>query len=183
MRMRSTRIGNYTRQHRPESGFSMIEMAVATAILLFGVVMLAQLVPASLRSNMFNRFDSTSVVIAQRELDQMIDQPLTAAQFTDADGRVILLGDPAAPNVVVGGPVQMVGNSAKVDFTAAAVANYNFNFVDANDPVQPTYQVRWAVITNVQAGIIVSKRFLVGVYNQNNTAMLPPVTVEAGVQK
>ncbi len=181
--MRKSRIGKYTRQRRPESGFSMIEMAVATAVLLFGVVMLAQLVPASLRSNMFNRFDSTSVVIAQRELDQMIDQPLTATQFTDADGRIIALGDSAAPGVVVGGPVQMVGNSAKVNFTPAAVANYNFNFVDPNDPVQPTYEVRWAVITQVQIGTIVSKRFLVGVYNRNNTAMLPAVTVEAWVQK
>ncbi len=87
------------------------------------------------------------------------------------------------PSVVVGGPVQMVGNSAKVNFTAAAVANYNFNFVDPNDPVRPTYEVRWAVITQVQLGTIVSKRILVGVYNRSNTALLPSVTVEAWVQK
>src|SRR5713101_419496 len=181
--MRTSRIGNYTRQRRPESGFSMIEMAVATAVLLFGVVMLAELVPASLQLNMSNRFDSTSVVIAQRELDQMIDQPITATQFTDADGRVILLGNAATPNVVVGGPVVMVGNSARVNFTPADVANYNFNFVDPNDPVRPTYEVRWAVITQVQTGTIISKRILVGVYNRNNTALLPSVTVEAWVQK
>lgn len=164
-------------------GFTLVELAIATVVLLLGAVMVMQLVPAAMQSNVYNRYDSTAVVVAQRELDQMISQPLAAAQFTDADGRVILLGNSAAPNTVVGGPVLTAGNIVKIDFTAAAVANYNFAYQDANDPTQPTYEVRWAVITTVSGGTVVSKRFIVGAWKRNATLVMPPVTLEAWVQQ
>jgi len=84
---------------------------------------------------------------------------------------------------VVGGPVLTSGNSVKVDFTAAAVTNYNFAYIEANDPAQPTYEVRWAVITTVSGGTVVSKRFIVGAWKRNATQVVPPVTLEAWVQQ
>ncbi len=166
-----------------QQGFTLIELAIAILVLLLGVVMVMQLVPAAMQSNLYNRYDSTAVVIAQRELDQMMTQPVWALQFTDADGRVIQLGNPGTPNTVVGGPVQMVGNAARIDFSAAAVPNYNFLYVDLNDPTQPNYEIRWAVITTVSGSQVVSKRFIVGVWKRNATQVMPPVTIEAWVQR
>jgi len=58
-----------------QRGFSILEMMLATIILLVGLVAIAQLVPASILMNYRNRTDSSALVFAQREMDQMLDQP------------------------------------------------------------------------------------------------------------
>lgn len=160
-----------------------MELVIATAVLMLGVVAVMQLVPAAMQSNLNNRYDSTAVVIAQRVLDQMITQPLSATQFTDADNRIIQLGNSATPEVVVGGPVQMVGRQAQIDFTAAPVANYNYSYIDSNDPVPPPFEIRWAVVTTMSGTTVIAKRFFVGAWKRNATRVMPPVTVEAWVQR
>jgi Tfp pilus assembly protein PilV len=164
-----------------QCGFTLTELTIAMLVLMFGVVAVMQLVPAAMQANLRNRYDTTTVVLAQRELDQMVTQPLSAANFTDADGRVIALGDATQPNVLVGSPVIVVGNLVRVDFTAAAVANYNFTAVDPDDASATPYEVRWAVITNAVAGSVVSKRYIVGAWQPDRTHAAPPVTIEASV--
>jgi len=176
-----------------ERGFTLVELAVAMAVLLFGIAAVAQLIPISIQSNMRNRYDSTAVVMAERLLNQMVNQPLTATQFTDVydNNRVILLGSVAA-NGLVGNPIAVVSsappagplNLVRVDFTAAAVANYNFTAADPNAAVPAiSYEVRWSVITNMQGTTVVSKRFLVGVWKRDPRNVTLPVTVEAWVQR
>ena len=82
----------------------------ATVILLVGLVAIAQLVPASILMNQQNRTNSSALVFAQHELDQMLDQPMTANSFTDALGNVCLLGDPAVTNTVQGTNVLLYSN-------------------------------------------------------------------------
>jgi len=164
-----------------QCGFTLTELTIAMLVLMFGVVAVMQLVPAAMQANLRNRYDTTTVVLAQRELDQMVTQPLSAANFTDADGRVIALGHATQPNVLVGSPVIVVGNLVRVDFTAAAVANYNFTAVDPDDASATPYEVRWAVITNTVAGSVVSKRYIVGAWRPDPTHAAPPVTIEASV--
>src|SRR6266851_448879 len=88
-----------------QEGFSILEMMIATIILLVGLVAIAQLVPASILMNYRNRTDSSALVFAQRELDQMLDQPLSSGFFIDAMGNTCQLGDPAAANSVQGSTV------------------------------------------------------------------------------
>jgi Tfp pilus assembly protein PilV len=164
-----------------QCGFTLTELTIATLVLMFGVVAVMQLVPAAMQANLRNRYDTTTVVLAQRELDQMITQPLSAANFTDADGRVIALGDATQPNVLVGSSVIVVGNLVRVDFTAAAVANYHFTAVDPNDASATPYEIRWAVITKAVAGNVVSKRYIVGAWRPDRTHPTPPVTIEGSV--
>lgn len=64
-----------TRLHFQQAGFSLVEMMIATVILLVGLVAVAQLVPASLTLNYRNRMDSSALVLAQRQLDVLLDQP------------------------------------------------------------------------------------------------------------
>ena len=166
---------------RTERGFTLTELAIATLVLLVGSVAVMQLVPAAMQSNLRNRYDTTATVIAQRELDQMITQSLSSASFVDADGRAIALGNVAAVNQVVGGPVVTVNNTARINFNAPAVANYNFTYIDLNDAARVPYEVRWAVITNAVGGVPISKRFIVGAWKRDPRQTAPPVTIEGWV--
>src|SRR5260221_2726114 len=76
---------------RQQSGFTLLELAVATLILMVGIAGVVQLVPASQNSNLNNRVDTTAMVFAQREMDQIINQPLTSATFTDSAGQAVNL--------------------------------------------------------------------------------------------
>lgn len=167
--------------HRSQRGFTLVELAIATVVLLVGVVAVMQLVPNAMQSNLRNRYDSSAVVIAQRLLDQMMSQSLSAAQFTDADGRVINVGSAVAP--FVGGPVQNVQNMARLDFNTAVQDACGFTYVDVNDPTRPNYEVRWAVISTVSGGQVVAKRYIVGAWKREGRQVYPPVTVEGTVQQ
>lgn len=171
------------RQRASQRGFTLVELALAALVLMVGVVAAAQLVPLALQSNQNNRQDTTATVIAQREIDQMISQPLTATTFTDSDGRVINLGTPATPNAVIGSPAVMNGPMVQINFNVAAVPGYNFTYTDPNNPNGPPYQVRWAVVVTASGGKAVAKRFIVGCWQQNPKQFTQPVTIDSWVQK
>src|SRR5712692_11896606 len=109
----------FTKRRTCERGFSILEMLFATIILLVGLVAVAQLVPASILLNYRNRTDSSALVYAQRELDQFLGQPLTVTSFTDADGNVCSLGNPAAPNTV------LPDSTAAIFYNGQTVINFN----------------------------------------------------------
>ena len=166
-----------------QRGFTLIELAVATVVFLVGVVAVMQLVPAALQSNLSNRVDTTSVVVVQRELDQMVKQPFASVTFTDADGNVCNLGNAATPNVVVGSPVVQYGEFVRIDFRQPRVGGYNFQAADPLNPIEGGYDVRWAVITSVNAtGTVVSKRFIVGARQNLGTRSLAPVSLDSWQQ-
>jgi prepilin-type N-terminal cleavage/methylation domain-containing protein len=178
------------RTMRPARGFTLVELVISMAVLMIGIAAVAQLVPLATRTNMNNRQDTTAVVLAERLMNQMVNQPLTATQFTDVDGRVILLGNLGASGLT-GNPIIVVASKpltanfdlVRVDFTANAVPNYNFIYVNPNDANQTVYEVRWSVITRVAGPTVVSKRFLVGVWRRDPRGVTVPVTVDGWVQR
>src|ERR1700745_118923 len=94
------------------------------------IISVGQLVPASLQLNASNRLDTTATVIAQRELDQMLSQPLWKTSCEDPDGQPISLDGTASS----GSPVIMQGQTAQIDFPAAPVAGFSIpKYVDPND--------------------------------------------------
>src|ERR1700747_3758862 len=104
-----------------EHGFSILEMLIASVILMFGIVGVVQLVPASLQLNANNRLDTLATVIAQRELDQMLAQPLNVNSFIDQAGYTISLGGAGSP----GAPVVMDSTgSVLINFGAAPVTGF-----------------------------------------------------------
>jgi prepilin-type N-terminal cleavage/methylation domain-containing protein len=176
--------------HFKQSGFTMIEMLIATVVMVVGLVGVAQLVPLSISLNSSNRNDSTALVFAQRELDAMVDQPISAPNFSDPQGvlcapvgYVCNLGNAATPKVPVGSPVVMLNNRPVIDFTQAQVANYSFNYTDPNDPFGLSYDVRWAVITYATGGNAGGKRFIVGVRRRGGNGPFLPVTLDTMVEK
>ncbi len=168
----------------------MVEMLLATVVLMVGLVGVAQLIPLSIRLNSANRSDSTELVFAQRELDEMVDQPLAAVSFSDPQGvlcpagQQCNLGNVATPRVVVGSPIVMINNRPMIDYSAATVANYNFTYLDPNDPFGRPYDVRWAVITYANAAASATgKRFIVGARRNGGNTPLLPVTLDTMVEK
>lgn len=169
-------------------GFSLVEMLIATVILLVGLVGIAELVPASILINQKGRLDSTSLVFAQREMDQMLVHPLTDTSFLEANGAFCpggfcSLGDASAPGTVEGNNVIWVNNRPFIDFSGAPVDNFSFIYTDPNDPFGVRYDVRWAVVTTVNGTSITGKRFFVGVRQLNGGNFVPAVTLDAMVEQ
>jgi prepilin-type N-terminal cleavage/methylation domain-containing protein len=165
-----------------QRGFSILEMMLATIILLVGLVAVAQLVPASILINYRNRADSSALVFAQRELDQMLDQPLTVNSFPDALGNTCQLGDPTNPNTLQGTNVVIFNSQALIDFSSS-VSGYNFTFQDPADPSGTTYDVRWAVIITGNGATAYSKRFILGVRQVGGNGYFQPITLDTLVGK
>lgn len=171
-----TRVG----RKRNQRGFTLIEVLIAIVILLFGVVAVAQLVPASVGSNSANRNDSSALVFAQKEIGKFLRQPLniTPPSFTNEEGFICSLGDPTQPNVVVGNAVVPFYNQLVIDFSAGPVANYSFTYQDPNDAAGVIYDIRWAVITTTNNGFVTSKRFILGARKQAGNGIYRPVTLD-----
>lgn len=173
-----------TRLRVRQQGFSILEMLIATVILLVGLVSVAQLVPASLLMNYRNRLDSSALVFAQRRLDEMLDQPLTSNSFVDDLGNTCQLGNPASPNVIQGTNVVNLNNEALIDFSGATPPDgYAFTYQDPKDPNGITYDVRWAVIVTGNGSTASSKRFILGVRQLGGNGFSRPVTLDTMVAK
>ncbi len=181
---------SFTSRGKQEGGFSLLEMMLATVILLVGLVAIAQLVPASILLNYRNRTDSSAMVFAQREMDFMIDQPLFMTNFADPLGvycplsTFCNLGTPAPQNQVQGSPVVAVNNQTLIDFgNATGIANWSFTYQDPNDPNGATYDIRWAVIVTGNGSTASSKRFILGIRQVGGNGYFQPITLDTMVGK
>jgi prepilin-type N-terminal cleavage/methylation domain-containing protein len=161
-------------------GFTLIEMMIAMLMLTVAMLAVAKLVPFSMRLNQANREDSTSLVLAQNEMNQFIAQPLANTVFTDTGGNICTLGNPATPNQFVGSPVVAFNGGQVINFGAAQVPGYSYLWFDPNDPTRLRYDVRWAVYTLANGA---GRRFIVGVRAQGGDAPLFPVNLDSMVEK
>jgi prepilin-type N-terminal cleavage/methylation domain-containing protein len=183
------REGKIRAMHGNASGFTLLEMLLATVIVLVGLVAVAQLVPTSVLLNSNNRNDATALVFAQREMEALREQPLTNTTFSDPAGvlcplgNLCQLGDPGLPLTLVGSPVNLPGGSPIVDFSAAPVDGYSFTYTDPNDPYGATYDVRWAVIIRTNPTGVTAKRFILGVFRRGMRSPSLPVTLDTLVEK
>jgi type II secretory pathway pseudopilin PulG len=187
LRVRMTRMPGIKK--RRDAGFSLLETMMATVVLIIGLVGVAQLVPASMLLNSGNRTNSSSLVLAQRELDQMIAQPLVPPTnppgFTDAQGIFCYLGDPTKPNQLVGSPIMVANNRPVIDFAQDPVIGYSYAtpYIDPNDPTRAQWDIRWAVITTTNGPVITGKRFIVGARQVGGTGFVLPVTLDTVVNR
>lgn len=177
-----------SRARNRESGFTLVEVFMAIVVLLVGIVAVAQLVPASISSNSTNRNDSSALVFAQREMDQFLNQPLNMAltppAFIDALGFSCDLGDPAQPaNVAFGSPTVLYQNQVIIDFTQPVFPGYHFTYQDPNDPAGVVYDLRWAVFTASNNGLVTSKRFILGARKEGGNGIYKPVTLDTILEK
>lgn len=142
-----------------QAGFTFIELAVAVVVLLIGVIGVAQLIPFSLDLDLRNRYNSLSLFVAERQLEQIVRQPVDVQEnaaapdynFTDADGQPVYLG--ALPIPAIAPANQPPPNPVQ---RGCPVAN---GFIDFDQPCAEagytktvtlggvTFEVRWNVLT------------------------------------
>jgi hypothetical protein len=157
-------------------------MVLASAIMMVGIISVVQLVPVSLQLNASNRLDTMATVVAQRELDQMLAQPVSVTTFSDKEGRTISLGGAGSP----GAPVVMdpQGKTVQIDFTADPVPGFSIpQYIDPNDPTRAAFELRWAVIPQLNGARVVSERIIIGCRQTNATRPVLPVNLDTWVQK
>jgi len=172
-------------KRRGQQGFTLIELMIAIVVLVVGVVSVAQLVPAAIFLNSRNRSDSSSLVYAQREMDQFVNKAFIPAPytFTDQQGNLNCnVGGGTVFDAVVGSPVTAVGGHVAINFTGGKVAGYSYNYTDPTDPTT-NYDVRWAVINTGTANNVYSRRFILGVQKSGGDTPLPPVTLDTTVSR
>ena len=175
---------DFAKSRREENGFSVLEMILASAILMVGIASVVQLVPASLNSSVVNRLDTIATVVCQRELDQMLGQPLSVNSFQD-EGQTISLGGTGSP----GASVLMSGQSVVVDFSPGTAPPAGFSatmLADPNDATSESFELRWAVFPQLSNGVVVGRRIVIGCRRANgggNQPLLLPVTLDSSVQK
>jgi prepilin-type N-terminal cleavage/methylation domain-containing protein len=171
-----------------ERGFTLVEMLMATVIVVVGLVAVAQLVPTSMMMNANNRSDGTALVIAQRQMEALRAIPLYTTSFSDPLGvtcprtTTCFVGDPNQPGQVVGSPVALFNNSPVIDFAQAQVNGYSFMYTDPNDPTGAVNDVRWAVVT-VTNGTVTGRRILVGAFRRGMRTPTYPVSLDTMVSK
>jgi hypothetical protein len=173
-------------KEKPQAGFSILELILASAILMVGIISVVQLVPASLQLNANNRFDTMATVIAQRELDQMLNQPLTVDSFVDKKGNEISLGDANASGAsgASGASPFMDGQTAVIDFSPGSGTPPQGYYLDLSDyPGGPTFELRWAVISEVNSGKVISRRIIIGCKRTNSSQPTFPVTLDTWIEK
>lgn len=171
-----------------EGGFTLVEMLVATVVVVIGLVAVAQLVPTSMMMNANNRSDGTALVIAQKQMEALRAVPLTVNSFTDPLGvtcplaTTCFVGDPNQPGQVVGSPVVLFNNSPVIDYSQALVNGYGYTYTDPNDPAGAVNDVRWAVVT-VTNGAVNGRRIIVGAFRRGMKTPAYPVSLDTMVSK
>ena len=171
----------FARSGRKQNGFSVLEMILASSILMVGIVSVVQLVPASLKSSVGNRLDTMATVVCQRELDQMLSQPLNVNSFQD-QGQTISLGGVGSP----GASVLMSGQSVVIDFSPGTIPPAGFSATMYADPTSASFELRWAVFPQLNNGVVVGRRIVIGCRRANSAGdqqLLLPVTLDSSVQK
>lgn len=176
---------------RTQQGFTLLELAIATVVLLFGVVAVMQLVPRAIQANLDNRMSTTSTVIAQRLMDLMTNAGVNSATLVDSSGTFpcnafnvcsMGVGGGAVGDFTAGSPLLAGG---RINFGAPPVPGFRILYQDPNEPSGTPYDIRWAVVTSVrtvgpQTAIVVSKRIILGVQRQNGR---DPVTLTSWITR
>jgi hypothetical protein len=166
----SNEVVSADRHLRRATGFTVLEVLVATLILMIGIIGVSEMVPRALDSDLRNRNTSSAILASQTELEQMLGLPIDVNQlttasdysFTDTDGVAAYLGAlPNPPTAAIGAappPSLQSGcpltSNGMIDFgQPCTAAGYTKTFTPTNlaGVVTPTsgsrIELRWSVIT------------------------------------
>jgi prepilin-type N-terminal cleavage/methylation domain-containing protein len=149
-------------------GFSLLEMLIATTLLLAGVAPLLALFTHGMATNkMQGEFTSRTVVYAQAKMEELI-----SLNFTDTTSDTTVA--PIAPS---GGTGLTSGGSIDPDYITNGYSDYLDQYGNRVPAAQAFYTRQWQITDNLTSGFTTSKTIRVYVYS--NPVLLqggPPAT-------
>jgi prepilin-type N-terminal cleavage/methylation domain-containing protein len=157
-----------------QDGLTIIELMIAMVVLAIGILGSMSLVIMAINGDFRSKQQSSSTVLAQMVTERIMSIPATTAttltitDCTNTNYNVSTTGSTAGS----GAPLTSSGD---VDYTQAAVANYNMPYTDCGTASrQITYDVRWNVknLTSYTKLLTVSARLRSA---GNNGAVFAPV--------
>jgi len=156
-----------------ESGLTLIELMIAMVVLAVGILGSMGLIIRAIGGDAWSKQLSNSTVLAQAVTERIMAIPA-------ATNTIVTINDctnnPLNVNTAPGGPG--VTATGDLDFTAAAVANYQMLYTDCNtNGRQSIYDVRWN-ITAINNSLVFAKLVTVSAqlkHNGNNAVAFAPV--------
>jgi prepilin-type N-terminal cleavage/methylation domain-containing protein len=138
------------RLRRNTSGFTLVELTVAMFVLTVGVLGGMIMIVLGMTRDNTNRMDTTATNAAQAVLEAISAVPAntdTILQVTDCANVTSFVTTAGGTGNGTGAGLNPNG-SGDVDFSQAAVANYQINYTVCNTNGQRTaYDVRWHITT------------------------------------
>jgi prepilin-type N-terminal cleavage/methylation domain-containing protein len=137
-----------------QSGMTMIELMIAMVVLAFGVVGSMALVVRAIGGDTYSKQLSNNTVMAETVLERVMSiqaSNSTIVTITDCAGT--------AHNVSTAAGGAALLSSGDVDFSQAAVTNYQMSYTDCGTNGQKSvYDVRWNItaISNYAKLLVVS---------------------------
>ena len=135
------------KKRNPESGMTLIELMIAAVVLIFGMLSVMGLLMLAIGNNGRSKIDSSATMLSQAVLEQISAKlvgggPGSITDNSNCDGTgntwTIAYGQGGAN--LTGGKIDFVGQAQ-----AAVPANYSMNYVECNNNVRMTYDVRWNI--------------------------------------
>lgn len=182
-------------RRRSAAGFTLIELLIAILLMLVGIAAVAQLIPAAMTRNFLNRYDSTALIIAQRQLEQMMAQTMTVGnppvnghyffntRLPNGTAVTINMGvnSPPGPSDIGANVITDPAGNLFINWSQAAggvPANYRNQFVSNEGYL---YETRWRVMTFYQTlnGVsqATAKRIILSTRGGPQGAAQPPTTL------
>jgi prepilin-type N-terminal cleavage/methylation domain-containing protein len=126
-----------------QAGMSLIELMIAMVVLSVGILASLNLVIVAMAGNSRSRQQSNSTALAQMVTERIMAVPAytdTIVTITDCTNTAYNV------NTAAGGAT--LTSAGDVDYTVAAVANYNMTYTDCGTLGRKAiYDVRWKVQT------------------------------------
>ncbi len=126
-------------KRRRESGVTLVELLIASVVLVVGLLALFGVIAAAIADNGKSRTDTTATMLAQAVIEDVGAAYLgdTDTQLRDCKGTTFTI------TAQEGGAQLYRGN---IDFTEGTPpANYHMDYVMCNGEAQTAFDVRWNV--------------------------------------
>jgi Tfp pilus assembly protein PilV len=135
------------KNRNPESGMTLIELMIASVVLIFGMLSIMGLLMLAIGNNGRSKIDSGATMLTQVVLEQVSAKlagggpgSITDNSNCNNTGTTWTIEDQPGGATLSGG---------KIDFTQAQAPlianNYAMNYVDCNNNVPMDYDVRWNI--------------------------------------
>jgi len=129
------------------SGFSLIELMIATVVLSIGLTGGAAVISAAIASNGRARFDTGATALAESAMERIVAIP-SRATGTDANTSLKDCAGTTFPiNTALGGSALITQGpfAGAVDFSKPALPNYSMQYAVCARGATIIYDVRWRV--------------------------------------